>query len=339
MVIFMKKKIPFIVLLILIVCIVGFQFFHKRANKTILNDGFVNGNTAGNLFNNGLFCESDGTIYFANPLDQDKLYSMDLNGGNVQKICDDVVSYLNADDNYVYYARTNLEKASEYPLFNLDTNSLCRLTKKNGKITILDKSPCMYPALVGNYLYYMHYEKKTATTLYKVKIDGTEQEQISQTPYYPCSSKGQYIYYNGITEDHNIHQYDTVTGSKSTIYEGNCWMPILVDNNLYFMDCDDNYKLAKVDLSTKEKTTLTTDRIDCFNLSGDYLYYQDNTTTQLCRVKTDGSENEALFDGNYTHINVTSNYIFFEDFQNGTMFYTSTSNPDRIKTFSPEVSE
>lgn len=335
----MKKKIPLIIVGILVVCIVIFAFIHKASSRTKFNEGFTNGNSAGNLYNTGTYCEYNGIIYFANPSDSNKLYSMTLNGGQVTKLCDDIVSFINADENYVYYVRNNLGKQTQYALFNFDTNSLCRLTKKNNEVMLLDKEPCMYASLVGNYIYYMHYDKGSATTLYRVKIDGTEQEQISEIPYYACCTKGQYIYYNGIEEDHNVHQYDTVTGSMSTIYEGNCWMPVLVDNDLYFMDCDDDYKLAKVNLTTGTKTTLTTDRVDCFNVYGSYIYYQDNTTTQLCRVTTDGSENEALFDGNYTHINITSYYIYFEDFQNGTVFRTPTNDPTTIDTFVPEVAK
>ena len=37
------------------------------------NEGYVNGNTAGNLYNNGLLCEYGDKIYFANPEDVLKL--------------------------------------------------------------------------------------------------------------------------------------------------------------------------------------------------------------------------------------------------------------------------
>ena len=44
------------------------------------NDGYVNGNTAGNLYNEGYFCEKDGIVYFANPADNYCLYSMNPDG-------------------------------------------------------------------------------------------------------------------------------------------------------------------------------------------------------------------------------------------------------------------
>ena len=43
----------------------------------------------------GLFCESDGVIYFSNPYDEGMLYSMSSDMEKVKKLSDDNVSYLN----------------------------------------------------------------------------------------------------------------------------------------------------------------------------------------------------------------------------------------------------
>ena len=37
-----------------------------KSRSIAVPDGVI-GNTAGNLLNKGLFCESDGVVYFANP--------------------------------------------------------------------------------------------------------------------------------------------------------------------------------------------------------------------------------------------------------------------------------
>lgn len=111
----------------------------------------------------------------------------------------------------------------------------------------------MYASLVGNYLYYLHYDTTDATTLYKVKIDGKEKEQVEKQSYFTASTDGQYIYYNGLTDNHNIYEMDTSNDHAKVIYEGNCWMPVKDGNNLYFMDCENDYRIAKVDLTNGEK--------------------------------------------------------------------------------------
>ncbi len=45
--------------------------------------------------------------------------------------------------------------------------------------------------------------------------------------------------------------------TQKVIYEGNCWMPVKDGNNLYFMDCENDYRIAKVDLTNGEKTLVT----------------------------------------------------------------------------------
>ena len=60
----MKKYLKIIIPLILI-CITGLVIYHF-VSKVKLNSSYVNGNTAGNLYNAGLFCESDGEVFFSN---------------------------------------------------------------------------------------------------------------------------------------------------------------------------------------------------------------------------------------------------------------------------------
>ena len=77
----MKKKISIIIAVIVIIALIAAAaIFHYLSNRTHFNEGYGNGNTAGNLYNGGLFCEYDGTVYFSNPSDGGKLYSMSPDG-------------------------------------------------------------------------------------------------------------------------------------------------------------------------------------------------------------------------------------------------------------------
>ncbi len=98
----MKKAIGIIIAVLVVIAIAGISIYSVLDNKIKYNDSYVNGNSAGNLYNAGLFCESNGTVFFANPDDNYRLYSMDLDGSNLKKLCSDTAMYINADDNYVY---------------------------------------------------------------------------------------------------------------------------------------------------------------------------------------------------------------------------------------------
>lgn len=332
----MKKIATRIILIVCLLLLIGGIAFYKYSNRDRYNDGYVNGNTAGNLYNTGLFCEHDGVVYFANPNDDNALYSMNVDGTDLKKLSSDSVAYINADDNYVYYVRTSNGVNTTFAFLHVNTNSLCRIRKDGkGSIEILDEAPSIYASLVGNYIYYLHYDKEEATTLYRVKIDGEELGQVFRETYFTCNAVGQYLYFNGLTEDHNIYQYDTVSGQLSMIYEGNCWMPTVVGNTVYFMDCENNYKLASVDLTTQEKTILCDDRIDCYNVVGDYIYFQRNSDDPaICRMRTDGSDYELVKPGIFTDINATSKYVYFKDYSSEMVYYTAIGS-DAVNVFNP----
>lgn len=332
----LKAIITWIIIAIIITLIAIYSHF---ANRTIFNSTYVNGNTAGNLYNSGLFCEKNGTIYFSNPSDKNYLYSMTSDGANVTKLYDDNASYINADDNYVYYVRNNVNDDTQFSFLRINTNSLCRYDIKKKTVTILDSAPSIYSTLVGNYVYYIHYDDETASTLYRVKIDGTEKELVDKNPYQTCSTSGQYIFYNGLENDHNIYQMDTSTGSTNPIYTGNCWMPIVEGSNLFFMDAESNYALATLPLKATEPTILVSDRIETMNVYGKYIYFQKNNgedDTAICRINTDGTGYTVLKEGNFCNINITSRYVYFSEFDKEDVIYrTPTGGDGIIEIFQP----
>lgn len=335
----MRNKTRFIVpaLIVLIIAVFGIHYY--LTNRTHWNDTYVNGNTAGNLYNNGIFCEHNDTVYFSNPNDNHYLYSMDTTGGNLKKLTEDIASFINADDNYVYYVRNNLAGGDDFSFLHINTNSLCRYDLKTGKVRVLDSAPSIYASLIGNYIYYIHYDTATASTLYRVKIDGSEKEQVDKNPYFTCSANGQYFYYNGIENDHNIYQMDTSTGITNTICQGNFWMPSADNENIYFLDCEQEYALVKLGRSDAEPTTLTTDRIEYYNVYGDIIYFQRNNLngdSALCRMNTDGSNYQVIMEGDYTNINVTSDYVYFSDINDeGTIYRTPTHGDGSVSIFQP----
>ena len=333
------KKIISIISVVL--CLIGFgciALYTHSVNKDYYNDDYVNGNSAGNLYNSGLFCEYDDTIYFANPNDGNKLYRMNTDGTGIKKISDDSAAFINADEHYVYYTRTGDNSESDFSFLHVNTHSLCKLRRDGkGEVKVLDTEPCMYASLVGNYIYYIHYDSTEGSTLYKIKNNGEEKNPVFPQPYFTCSTKGQYIYYNGLEKDHNVYRYDTATGTQSLLYEGNCWMPIVNGNYLYFMDCVDSYSLARVDFSTGEKITLANDWVDCFNLHNGVIYFQRNgKNPAFCSVKVDGSNYTVLKEGIFTEINVAGDLVFFKDYSTEKFFKMSIRD-GWISAFNPAV--
>lgn len=328
------KRFIWILIIIVILIIIGISIFFHLQNRTRFNPTDVSGNTAGNYYNAGLFCEHNGMVYFSNPYDDYSLYEMTPQGTEAHQLCTDKVSFINADDNYVYYVRDNLKKSrsdSSFAFITYAANSLCRINHNGKQSVILDNDPSLYAALSGNYIYYIHYDKETASTLYKVKIDGTEKQKLNSSPLLLSPAADGTLCYNGLDSNHNIWSWNSVNDTSSLLYEGNCWNPIDDGSYIYFMDCTNDYHLTRVEKNSQEKTDISECRIDCYNVYGDYVYYQkadiDNEIYELCRKGLDASsEEEVIAEGIYCDINITSNYVYFRNFRNQDEFFQTPTN-------------
>ena len=340
----MKKAVICIISLVLAATVVIGGIAAHRQKQIRYNTNYINGNTAGNLYNGGTFCESDGTLFFANPDDGNTLYCMNTDGSNLKKLCNDSVMYINADSNYIYFVKNNQTSATDYAidvLYSYGKNSLCRMNRDGGKVTVLDKDPCLYASLIGNYIYYLHYDTEDATTLYKIGIDGKDRTKLSDSYAFTCSADGQYFYFNS-TADGSLCRFDTATDTYTKVYDCNCYKPIVTnDGNAYYMDVDQNNALVHTNIGIGTPTVLSSDSIDLYNVYGSYVYYQnyDENGSSLCMVKNDGSDYKVLANGSYCSINVTSYYIYFTDFKTGQVYYTPTANPGEITAFHPGVLE
>lgn len=338
----MKRALKIIIPILIIVGIVAITQLNRSSSEVIMNESYVNGNTAGNLYNGGLFCEYNNTIYFANPSDGGKLYCMDSNGDNLQKLSEDAATYINADDNYIYYIRNNIGGDLDYSFFAFHTNALCRINKDGSNITILDTEPSLYAALLGNYIYYIHYDQQTASSLYRVRIDGEEQSKVMNEAVYTCNTDGQYFYYNGMSSDGSIHRFDTATNTSKIVYEGNSFKPIVNNGkDIYYIDGNTDYSIVHTNLDFDNPTIVTNDSVDSYNVHGSTIYYQryDKNGSALCMVNNDGSGQTVLMEGDFCDIHVTSYFVFFREYHSGDMYYFNRNNPSQIERFKPAVLE
>lgn len=333
----MKKSVKIIIFIVVIVLIAGGVFTYKYVNRIRFNDTYVNGNLSGNLYNDGIFCESFGQVFFSNPDDNGALYSMNLDGSEVKKLSEDTAMSINADRHYVYYVRNNDNSSSDYSFFAYNNNALCRIPRKGGKVAILDKDICSHATLVGNYIYYIHSDSKTASTFYRIRIDGKERTQLDNTYVFPCCALNQYLFFSG-SEDGNIYQYDCETNTKTEYYACDSYNPIVTgDNNIFYLDIKRNNALIHTNANFDNPIIISDESIDSFNVYGSNIYYQvtDNYDNRLCMIKNDGSEKTIIAHGNFNGISVTSYFIYFREFESGNIYYTPTGNPGALVPFHP----
>lgn len=322
-------SITVVIFIILVVCVV-------IAGHVTLNDEATVGNTAGNLNNNGYFCEHDGRIYFANAYDNYSLYSMNPDETDVKKLRNGSSSHICAGGNYLYYAVENQSGGSDlgsvrgaYGIYR------CQLNGKNA--TGMDRCHVVTMQLCGNYLYYSKLDPKSSISLEKIKIDKKDKLTINPDAIInPVSYVDGTIYYSGTDQDHYLYALNTANDTASVVWKGNLWNPIYQNGYVYFMDIGNKYRLCRYSVYEDVVEVLTNERIDLFNVYGNYIYYQTNSKTEpaLKRMSIDGSSQEIVREGIYQNINITSEYVYFNAFGESTPVYkTSTYGPVNVNTF------
>lgn len=310
-----KGLIVAIVGVVFTLVLVGSILYRKQKNSIPDNDISTVGNTAGNLFGKGLFCEDEDLVFFSNSYDGGCMYSMNADETNMKKVTTSSVQNIMAAKNHVYYYM-DTAKAGEGLGYVIRNFGLFRSKKDGSDAVCMDKSGAVHMQLVGNYIFYQRYNNKDFTRLYKIKTDKSEMEEISDVIIDPVCAVNGTIYFNGTEKDHYLYSLNSLTNQVSTVYTGNLWYPQYSNGYIYFMDVANDYHLCRLNLSNGQVDTLCKDRLDSYNV-GDYnIYYQksDKKNPCLMRMNLDGSNPEVVAEGVFTNINLTSHYAYFQQF-------------------------
>lgn len=317
-----------IIILIIVLIAGGLGYYSYSRNKFDFNEDNATGNTPGNINNGGLFCESGGKIYFANPYDKDRLYVMNSDCTDAKKLNDDCIAYINVCNNYIYYVKNNFSEDTVGAVFRGQLFGLyrCDLNGQNCK-ALYDKLIGKV-SLCGNYLYYQHNDNKTPLSLYKVRIDGKNNKQVSATPYNPSCVNNKKIYFADDTNNNRIRMINTANDSVSPYYDANAYMVDMEGSYMYYIDLDKDYSIMRLNTATNTVELVyapNNGKIVSINVYGNKMFFQlesdSDDTTGLYRMNTDGTQIEYVAHGNLTKVTCTSRYTFFRYYEEPAILY------------------
>lgn len=334
----MIYKILIILSAITIIAIAGVLVYN--ANRTYYNEDNKTGNTTGNIYNGGLFCEQNGRIFFSNDAADGSLYVMNSDLSNVKMIYDDKAVFINADDNYVYYVRANNTRDNHTSNILMFYNTgVYRINHRGKGLKSYTGNPGAYLMLHGNSLYFQRYDVGTGLYLYRYQIDGTMERLLLEDSVIPAAVIDNSLLYNGYSEDHNINALDLSSFTHHPKYEGKYYYPIFQDDYIYYLNMDEKYKIYRMKRDGTNPTLLVNERCSTYNITNDgkFLFYQvDNgKKNRICRMNLDTLVSETLLDGNYKQIHLTDNYVFFKDFDNTNTYIMDADGRVDISTFNP----
>jgi hypothetical protein len=275
------------------------------------------GNLMSNIANEGWAAESNGWIYcnYAHGL-----YKMKEDGTQI-KLSDNSPRNINIWDGWVYYANDYPGKGEIYR------------TSEDGTKTEKLNDELVYSLIINNnWIYYVTIHHPDDNVEYKIKkiaLDGSkETELVSETvkdePYKPTFQLYLYngwIYYISMIDNDKFYKID-VDGTNrikvsDEIFSNKHAMSsfIIKDDWIFFIQCNDDNKLYRMKIDGTSIEMVINCSINDFNISDDYIFYNDASEYQypLYKVKIDGSEKTKLTNVGVTDINIIGNYIYCLD--------------------------
>lgn len=334
-----KKPNPIGIIIFIVIALIlvaGIIFINIKNRPKEIPDDAV-GNTSGNIINRGLFCESDGYVYFSNTYDQRKLYKMKSDGTEVKRIADVPVEFINVYGDEVFFYQT---PGADNQVFGLGGLYGVCYTDINGKTGMhnVDKTIVNSLILYGKNLYYQHYDQAEGLMLYKANPRTNEKTVLSDKRVFVSTPiNGRFLTYD---EDNNyfLSQFNTATGQMELVdQEARVYNVIIEGQYVYYMNIDDSYKIYRMNLSNYSKEKLTDYTVDVFNVYGDDIFFQKNSEDfpALMHMKTDGSNESVVAEGNYTNINCTSVYTYFYGFGDAAPIYRVPTSGGSAQRFTP----
>ncbi len=328
-----------IVIAVVAAIIGGFVLYSYFTSKVYKSAPGTVGNTAGNLYNGGLFCENGDRIYFSNPNDDYTLYSMNLQIDDFKKLYDDYARYINVDENYVFYTRMNNKKTNPtQSIFIFYSTGVFRLKKNGGSLQMISPDPCGSLLLYDNRLYYESY-KDNALTLHRVDINKENDRKLFSDDTPVASVYGDKLYYSGNLSDQNIHYVNT-SGNTAVAVETKAYLPIALDEGIFYISTENDYNIYLVDYEDKERKCIVNRPVTWYNITtdGKYVFYNCDREDENGMYMLDREKNEEtkIAEGNFKWINLAGGYCFYFDFFTEKVYAYDYVNK-RLNAFIPPV--
>lgn len=337
-----KTVIILIMLLAVVAGIIIATSYIKYNSRVPENPPGTLGNTGGNINNEGLFCQDGDTVYFSNTLDNNYIYSMDLDGSNQKLVLAISAKYLNSAGKYLYYNQIDTSTDLVYG-FTGNVHGIYRYKKDSYDQTRgFDRTAAGLTILIDNYVYYQHYDNDNGMTLYRCSTNDDDKGEVLKEIVNPCCVINGDIYYPDQNNYFNLNVFDTDTLKASPYLNERMYNPVYSNGAIYFIDISNGYCLSRYSFDSHSVENLTADRVDAFNILGDVIFYQRNAedTPAVMRMRSDGSDPVMIAMGNYSNINMTTAYTYFHAYGDPMdMYRVSTTGNPRPETFRPQIIE
>ena len=259
------------------------------------------GNTIGNSSNYGFITTQGDWLYYSFT-GQNGIFKMKSDGSEQTKLCNDIASYINVVDDWIYYCNNN---GNDYfHIYKIRTDGSDR--------TNLNNEQSNFPNVVGNWIYYINVKDKSKP--YKIQIDGNNKTKLNDDESSAnINVVDNWIYYKKRekTGEEKLVKIKTDGSGRMEITNDKVYGFNVIGNTIYYINSKDK-NLYKMQIDGSNKTKLDNDKFDSINITQDTIYFCNNSDSHsIYKMKTDGSDKVKVCDDQSANINVVGDWIYY----------------------------
>jgi hypothetical protein len=195
----------------------------------------------------------------------------------------------------------------------------------------------------GDWIYYVYQDSLLSSDIrdlskghiYKIRLDGSNQQKINEDLSYYLNVLGDWVYYCNLDDDAKIYKVRTDGTERTKITdEKSSYLNVLGDW-IYYCNWDDGGKIYKIRTDGTERTRINNGKSFSLNVIGDWIYYSNGDhDSKIYRIRTDGSDRKKLNEDRSAHIKVIGDWIYYMNWSRGdglTLYKIKTDGTNRIK--------
>ena len=338
-----RRRLIVILAVLLVLVAIGIPAVLQALGRRV-DPGSVStvGNTPGNIYNGGYFCESDGKVFFSNLSDDGCLYSMNSDETGYRKISALSVRNIMTSGRFVFAYLDKHTRGVSQGLGSVVSEYGIYRMRNDGKYAVcLLKEVAQTLQLCGSHIYYQKGNDMDGS-LERIRVDKKERSSVLSQHVNPAAYENGFLYYAGITGDHALYRISTEseTPAPQRVYDGNVYQPVIMGSDIYFLDAVGGYRICRFNVATGQVASLGSYPADCYNLNASYVFYNstDANAPGLYRMRLDGSDNTLIWPGTCNSIHLTGTHLYFKVYgMDNTWYHMPLSGNAQPSVFLPET--
>ena len=271
----------------------------------------------------------NGYIYYSASSDKSYLYRVATGGGTPERIMEESVSDLIADQTAVYFNAAKqiagvIDIAKAVYKYDTVKSVAVKLTTDAGK----------YLVKLGGYIYYVNNDKLTSAVfgdgIYRVSADLTADSSLpgekvlsaDNNGYCSLSADGSNLYYYKLNDKH-LYKYSVSGKTETDVMAGfvppeETTIPIGFSNltahngEIYYTNPNDSSALYKYDPNTGNTLRVISSGVSGFYFDGDYMYYNTFVVTNYAfwRINLKTNVVEKLSSKRYENLKFVDGTVY-----------------------------